>query len=1041
MNLRVSALLGLGLTAGSLLQSAYAGEMYLSLYYGTAPIKGADVFVNGTSVGKTSDAGALEYEVDEGKYDVVIGTSEPLIASFSFESDDDDQNVDVKVDTSSAEPTIDFDKYFPEDKTGPSGKITGYIKDIFNQPIYNAQVAVDELGIYTNTDTSGYFELDAVRGNRYLTVTGANSAPSDAFVRVVAGSVVDLDIKLRPKIASGAVEVEETIVIAKAFNANPVDSVSVEFESMTVTDALDFIQIQRYGDSNVASAVRRVAGVTVRDGKYAMVRGLDGRYLANSINNNPMPSTDPLRRDVQLDMFPANILGGLEVQKGFTADQPASSTAGSLKIKTREPLEERETKFSFSVTHRDGVTGEDVLDYEGSESDAWGSDDGFRALPNQAKDLIDGQLTGNDLTLTNSERASLAQEFTNVYNPRTTTADPDFSLGVSHGNAFDLDSATLSFYATTGYSRNTNVRQNAETNIGSLRFIDELGEEKHLREEDLVQSEINYSLNGYIASKAEFDAVDIEHKSLYIRQTSDVTRQIEEFEDASDQERAYTTLEWTEREFNSHQIDAKYVFLGSHELNVGVNVAESSRHQPDRRSYIYQNSIGVDRRTLVGPSVERRWSELTDESVSFSANYQGEFDVADFAYVTLNVGGSSNTIDRDVDLYRLRFRMTDQNSLADAWGVDGAFSQIDPETIFIGDNLSFVNGNGSLAIALESSTVNTDSYESEVTTDAYFINTETEIGEYVTVIAGVRKEEYSQDLAYPFAPQSTPESLEEENTLPSFAVNYKPSESWQFRLGYSETVSYPGITERAESVLFDPEDQEIIGSPDLISSTIENVDVRAEYYFNEALSSITLAYFSKEIANPIEQTFASAGVVDRLTYRNNKSAEVTGFELDANVTLFDGSIFEGFVGGNIAVTDSKIVLNDRSLSDGDIDGRDLQGLSPLLANVQFGLDYLPLGLSGTILVNYFDDRIESTRTGIVLGNAINQPIYELGRTELDVNFSWEAEFGGKLSLSFGNILDQDVKFEGRSNINGDVNYLRSYNRGSTVQLGYSQNFF
>jgi len=56
------------------------------------------------------------------------------------------------------------------------------------------------------------------------------------------------------------------------------------------------MQLERFGDSDVAAALTRVVGVAVQDDKYANVRGFDGRYISSTLNGMLMPSTDPMRR-------------------------------------------------------------------------------------------------------------------------------------------------------------------------------------------------------------------------------------------------------------------------------------------------------------------------------------------------------------------------------------------------------------------------------------------------------------------------------------------------------------------------------------------------------------------------------------------------------------------------------------------------------------------------------------------------------------------------------------------------------------------------
>ena len=80
---------------------------------------------------------------------------------------------------------------------------------------------------------------------------------------------------------------------------NPTDGAeNIERYATTVTTAIDSEQLSRFGDSDVADAIKRMVGLSINEGKYANVRGLDGRYIATTFNEILMPSTDPMRRDV-----------------------------------------------------------------------------------------------------------------------------------------------------------------------------------------------------------------------------------------------------------------------------------------------------------------------------------------------------------------------------------------------------------------------------------------------------------------------------------------------------------------------------------------------------------------------------------------------------------------------------------------------------------------------------------------------------------------------------------------------------------------------
>src|SRR5690606_9934719 len=107
-------------------------------------------------------------------------------------------------------------------------------------------------------------------------------------------------------------------------------------------------------------------------------------------------------------------------------------------------------------------------------------------------------------------------------------------------------------------------------------------------------------------------------------------------------------------------------------------------------------------------------------------------------------------------------------------------------------------------------------------------------------------------------------------------LTWLPIESWQFRAGYSKTVSRPDFTELSNARFLDPVlDFNVTGNPDLENSYIDNLDLRAEYYFDDQ-DSITVALFYKDIEKPIEQILkrGSGSLNDIRTFENSAEAEV-----------------------------------------------------------------------------------------------------------------------------------------------------------------------
>ncbi|MDB9948807.1 TonB-dependent receptor plug domain-containing protein [Porticoccaceae bacterium] len=86
---------------------------------------------------------------------------------------------------------------------------------------------------------------------------------------------------------------EEVVVFAKLKSAAD-DVIVKRLESAVVADIIDAETIGRIGDSTVASALRRVPGVTLVDDKFVFIRGLGERYSNSLLNGAVIPSPVPL---------------------------------------------------------------------------------------------------------------------------------------------------------------------------------------------------------------------------------------------------------------------------------------------------------------------------------------------------------------------------------------------------------------------------------------------------------------------------------------------------------------------------------------------------------------------------------------------------------------------------------------------------------------------------------------------------------------------------------------------------------------------------
>lgn len=976
------------LTAASAIFSAQvmAGQAVFYVTEDGSAVRDLAVSVDGQKK-LVSTSGFVVFDIDSGKHTVELSKYGEWMGEFDFSTAASEQNAEVQVEMIAGEAMPEINVYTPgSEEVAVLGQLSGYLQsEETGGPVSGARVSIAGTEQGVMTDEEGFFSFELPRGEYSLVINHPNYGERDVKDVRVMGSVntgVNLTMSM-----SGDGMIEEVVAVGTYI---PSTATAQERDSSAVLDAIGSEQMARFGDSSAASALNRVAGVSVVGGQYAVVRGMGGRYIASRLNGSPMPSTDPMKRDVPLDLFPASVLGGIDIQKSFTPDMPGDATGGAILMNTKGLPDETMSKASVTLGMNDRTTFSDIGSYQGGDTDYLGYDDGTREMPGFADSLTNGGRDSvnycgnpNNCLVPGSEEAiDFGTSFENIYDAQTAEAKPERGFSVSTGHLYDSGAG---YYGAFQYKDKWTARHDAKLNSSSESGTYERSQRK-------------VDVTGYFVAGIEGNSYDVTSKTILLRKTDDTVKTESVYNDSLDQDVSNVTLQWVERQYLGQQFSGGVYFdgIGTDEVKWRVGVAQTKRDEPDRRSYEFING------NILAGGLERRFSELTEDSFDLGVDYTTEMTLGDTTFLELKAGLDYSNKDRTVDMGRfgiatLDFANADQTgSLED-----------------ILDRDAFENG----TYGFTTRTTDTDNYKATSETSAGYLSGKIDLGDW-SLLAGARYEDFTQELKYPDA-GGIKNSLDDDAVLPAVSASYRLNEEWQFRASVTSTVSRPGITERSASVQYDPEtDDPLIGNPDLEISDITNFDLRAEYYFSDE-ESITLAYFNKTVDSPIERTVANGdgNAADGYTFRNEDSADINGIELDFRKNIIDSDSWTGFLSGNISYIDSEVTLEAASAQLEKRSSRELQGQSDYLANIQLGFDHLPSGQSVTFLANYFSDRIYATSRGDI-DNEI-----EDGRVTVDMVYRWDYSdtlvFKGKAN----NITDAKVSYS-----QGD-NEIESYYTG------------
>lgn len=346
------------------------------------------------------------------------------------------------------------------DLVKPAGVLGGIAGQVLNadtqMPVRSARISVPGTEFSTVTDRFGRFELNVPAGRYQLSLEHPQyGGQTVTDVDVAAGLSLELELTLRPRAAEMAVSeepgvIENVQVTVARYTERAID---LERTAAGIIDTIDFGQVARFDDSTISTAITRIVGVSLEEGRYAIVRGMKSRYQSVYFNGAILPSTDPGRRDLAMDIFPTSIMEALVLQKTASADVPATATAGHIEMRTKAVPDEPFLKLSTSVDFWDDVDN-DVLRVAGGSTDWAGYDDGTRDLP-AALAAIKGTYFRNDGSLEHaiSDEQQIAAA-ASIRHPDITVGESNLngSLDLSGGYRWYLGEQSLGLIGALRYS-------------------------------------------------------------------------------------------------------------------------------------------------------------------------------------------------------------------------------------------------------------------------------------------------------------------------------------------------------------------------------------------------------------------------------------------------------------------------------------------------------------------------------------------------------------------------------------------------------------
>ena len=867
-----------------------------------------------------------------------------------------------------------------------TGRIAGRVIDQqTGAGISGASVVVAATGAAAMSGVGGRFVIERVpAGTVSVRVENLGFATKTVTdVIVPPDGAVEVNVSLSPQ----ALELAAITVTAAAERGSVNRALDQQRNATSIVSSITAEQMARSPDSDAAAAMQRVSGVTVQEGKFVFVRGLGERYTTTSLNGARVPSPEPERKVVPLDIFPAGLLQTITTSKTFTPDQAGDFSGAAVNIETREFPTDRQFTLSVSSGFTTGVTGSDVLAGPTFGGEWVGSIASQRKLPDaiaNAGNLFDPR--------PQEETNRLVSSFTNAWDPRQQTAAPSGSFGLSVGGSDPILGQTISYLGSVTYSRGVDVRKD------QVRAYALAGANGTTSEIDRYEGTTGVTsvLWGGLAQLSTLLGTRsrLIFNGTYNRSADNEARRELGRSENLGSNLQIERLRFIERDVFSTQLKGEHEIADRHRLDWVGTYSGVNRNEPNRSEIVYSELVDPATGESRGygwfagspEGAVRTFGDLEENVLEGGLNYRLQLG-GDDQPTYIKLGGNYRSTDRSAG--------SEVFSIS-AFGLTTAERQLEPEQIF--DGRFTQPGENHLRLTPLSQG---GSYSAEDRLAAGYLMADVGLTSSLRLIAGARVERDEVSITGQttlFEPFSKETSYTD--VLPAVSVNYSLTEDMNLRLSGSQTLARPEYRELADVTYREVIDGEAVrGNSNLTRTLIQNADLRWEWYMSPG-EVLSVALFAKRFEDPIERVFLATSGTRLVTFVNADAANNYGVEIEARKRLGAiGGPLEAFTAfANLTLMESEIEIDAQSASQTN-PTRPMVGQAPYVINA--GLTWSPEAgsTSATLLYNTVGERIVSA------GILPLPDVYEEPRHVLD--FSLRHAFSSAVSAKFDakNLID------------------------------------
>ncbi|SEV97780.1 TonB-dependent receptor [Chryseobacterium wanjuense] len=817
-------------------------------------------------------------------------------------------------------------------------------------------------------------------------------------------------------------KIEGVVITGSTKKGAESNIISLQKKSVEVIERVGSAQLTKQGVGDAATAVTKATGTQKQESSgQIFVRGLGDRYNSTTMNGLPIPSNDPLYKNIDLGIVKTDMIDYLSLEKVYTpriwGDMAGANVDIVSKVYTGKPY------FKVNL----------------------GSSVNFNAIQKNNFYLQDGpNFFGTDIIKkpSNASVASAGYVFKTSWQNKEQNNPFASSLGIDFGTNFKVGSTgKLSIF---GYAAFDNDYGYVKGIAGGaydgqntpLKIYNNAEEYRYLTNSTGLLN-LNYKLNSNH---------NINFTTNYIHTTDQKLGNYQGYNrDYYDndplQERYVTNLRRATYKVNDlfvNQLRGEHTLSEPLKLswNLGYNRLESKRPDRQQNVTIFDKQMNTSFFASSNPGANNRYFDNLIEN-DYVGDIHADYKFSENAKLTLGYSGRYKDSDFRATQYNFRIKLNQGSYFVDPNNYDTFFNPLNYQ---IGA-FDIVTFRGDVKFDPATALI-PQFFTSEIFNNAGYVNFDYKFNEKLTAQIGVRYDNLSQKMTYNTALLSNGGNLDKNYSkiLPSLNVKYALNDFNNFRLSASKTYTTPLLLEMAPFE-YEDIDESSLGNKDVYPSDNYNLDLKWEW-FPKKNEVISITAFGKYIKNPISRiTIASSSNV--VSFANvGESARVFGAEIEFRKDLYTKGNSRVYTFLNATYLNTEQDLDSEKLSKENTyvsgnflkDKEKMQGASDFLANVNLGWEtkWRTGNLDLVVAYSYIGDNIYSLGFE-KRGNMVDKAINTLDAT---ARFKFNNGFG--ISLQGKNLINPTIK---RVQDNEGTELIaKQYKRGIGLGLGVSYEF-